>query len=962
MIGRVLFYLSMVICVYAGLTSGLTAAYAQSTAMLQGRVDDQNGAVIRGARVTARSLATNVERFGETDPQGNYQIAALPVGHYRVEALEEMLTPVRKATQGSIILYVRYSQDEAGKTLGPREILALVTQSSSVPIYGLADGFVGHGIVGGYVFRQLAAGKRLGEMALQIANGTRPADSVVRFKDPSLWQQYKWRIVGVISLFILEAVLIVGLLINRARRKQAQRETERFAELAKVDHRRLEEVVSNVPGMVWEISIDPASGERETQFVSRFVEEMLGYSAEDFIATKGFGLSLIPAEDRARVERETNAIFASGKSGTLQYRWLTKDGRLIWVEAQLAVMRDEHDRPVGLRGVTMEVTARKLGEEALRESDARNRDILRALPDVMFLQSADGMYLDFHAKEPGKLFVSPEHFLGKNMRDVLPPELAEEFFGCFRRALETDEPQIVEYALTLQNKQRWFEARIVRSKDNQMLSLVRDVTDRRLAEEGEQRSEERFAKSFKANPQPMSLTTLAEGRYVDVNDSFLTMSGYTREEVIGRTSLELRIWETPEARVDFMQPLKERGAIHNLETKFRTKSGSFRLLLSSAEQFELGGETCVLVASSDITERYRALEELRQSEERFRNMADSAPVLIWIAGPDNLCTYVNHSWLEFTGRTIDQELGNGWIEGVHREDSTRCLEVYKSAFDRHAEFEMEYRLRRADGVFRWIYDIGTPRFSSDGEFLGYIGSCLDIADRKEAEETLRDLGGRLINAQEEERSRVARELHDNISQRIAVLSIGLEQVGQQILAGAGNLHSRIQSLSAETQEISTELHRVSYQLHPSKLDHLGLVSAVKSFCGEVGALHGLPIKFRQEGFPAQLSKDITLCLFRIVQEALHNAAKHSGAPAVQVLLEKTDQSVRLTVSDTGCGFDTESSKMTSGLGFVSMRERLRLVGGQLSIHSRPSEGTQIEVTVPLTQAEVQSARTKTTTA
>lgn len=157
-----------------------------------------------------------------------------------------------------------------------------------------------------------------------------------------------------------------------------------------------------------------------------------------------------------------------------------------------------------------------------------------------------------------------------------------------------------------------------------------------------------------------------------------------------------------------MRPLKEWGAIHNMETKFRTKSSSFRLLLSSAEQFDVGGEPCVLIASSDITERHRAMEALRQSEERFRNMADTAPVLIWISGPDKLCTYFNHGWLEFTGRTMEQELGNGWVEGVYHEDYADCLEVYNSAFDRHAPFKMEYRLRRADGVFRWIYHIGTP--------------------------------------------------------------------------------------------------------------------------------------------------------------------------------------------------------------------------------------------------------------
>jgi PAS domain S-box-containing protein len=682
-------------------------------------------------------------------------------------SMDDILQKVARLPPHTIVLYLHMFRDGAGNSFQPDQALSLIAEKANAPIYVFLDQFIGKGALGGHVYSMEAQGVKAGELGLRILGGESPSNiavhdegtnvdmfdwrqlrrweisasslppgSIVRFKEPTFWDQYKWRIIGVISLCIIEALLIIWLLINRARRRQAQRDSERFAELAKAGHRRLDEVVSNVPGMVWEITIEPDSGKQKTEFMSRFVEQMLGYRAEDFLCTSGFGLSLIPEGDRERVERETNEIFAAGISGTIQYRWLTRDGRLLWVEAQLAMIRDEHNKPIGLRGVTMDITDRKLAEESLRQSEERNHAILRAIPDLMFLQSREGTYLDYHATDSQQLLVPPAGFLGKNMGEVLPPELAERFMGCFERAEQTGEPQVMEYSLPIQDEERWYEARIVLSDGDKVLSMVRDVTDRRSAEEGALRSEERFAKAFRANPQPMSLTRLGDGCYLDVNASFLTMSGYTREEVIGRTSIELGIWDTPGARSDFVQLLKEHGAIHNLETKFRTKSGSFRLLLSSAEQFDVGGEQCVLVASSDITERHRAEEELRQSEERFRNMADTAPVLIWIAGPDKLCTYFNHGWLEFTGRPIEQELGKGWAEGIYSEDYARCLDIYNSAFDRREPFKMEYRLRRADGIFRWMYDCGTPRVSSTGEFLGYIGSCIDIADRKEAEEAL----------------------------------------------------------------------------------------------------------------------------------------------------------------------------------------------------------------------------------
>jgi PAS domain S-box-containing protein len=189
--------------------------------------------------------------------------------------------------------------------------------------------------------------------------------------------------------------------------------------------------------------------------------------------------------------------------------------------------------------------------------------------------------------------------------------------------------------------------------------------------------------------------------------------------------------------------------------------------------------------------------------------------MIWMAGIDRLCTYLNQPWLEFTGRPLEAELGNGWVDGVHDEDVKRCLETYTQAFDQRQPFSMEYRVRRNDGEYRWIFDIGVPRFSRDNSFAGYIGSCLDITDRKLAEEALASVGSRLIEAHEEERTWIARELHDDIAQRVALLAVELERFDLQAPGLAVDVHQYLPRARQRISDLAKDIHALSHRLHSS---------------------------------------------------------------------------------------------------------------------------------------------------
>jgi PAS domain S-box-containing protein len=328
-------------------------------------------------------------------------------------------------------------------------------------------------------------------------------------------------------------------------------------------------------------------------------------------------------------------------------------------------------------------------------------------------------------------------------------------------------------------------------------------------------------------------------------------------------------------------------------------------------------------------------------------LLEAAGIVVWEADAENFeFTYVSEAAVKLVGYETEQWYQPDFFAShIHPDDCERVLAIGWNHHQPDQHYEFEFRMLAKDQHIVWMRNLAEVVDESN-KHCRMRGFMIDITDRKRAEETLRELGGRLISAQEEERSRVARELHDDVNQRMAVLSIQLEQL-QQDLQKPLDLSQRFQNLRGQVQEISNDIHRLSYRLHPSKLDHLGLGAAVRSLCAELNESGKLQIEFQQASLPASLPQDVTLCVFRIAQEALCNCVKHSSARAVEVLLEETNNEIHLSVSDNGCGFDPESERTRKGLGLISMRERLRLVDGCIHIHSRPLRGTCVDVLVPL---------------
>lgn len=377
------------------------------------------------------------------------------------------------------------------------------------------------------------------------------------------------------------------------------------------------------------------------------------------------------------------------------------------------------------------------------------------------------------------------------------------------------------------------------------------------------------------------------------------------------------------------------------------RSGASRCMLLHAARLNAPGTFRVLVTHEDTSLNRWTSESERKHEERLRLLLEITNILPWEADVESgRFTYVGEQAERMLGYPTERWYEpDFWSSHVHPDDRMRAVAGRLKYSKTRDNYEIEYRMIACDGRTVWLQDIGSV-IRRGGRPSAVRGFLIDITERKRTEEALVNLSGRLINAQEEERKRVARELHDDLNQRMALLSIELAQLEQK-LQKPRNVRPLVESLQTKAQEIAADIHRLAYRLHPSKLDQLGLASAVESLCEELSGGGDFKIEFRQEGLPETVPKDVRLCLFRIVQESLRNCVKHSGALGAHVALERAGGAVLLTVSDDGRGFDTESDAMKNGLGFTSMRERLRLVGGKLRIHSQPSKGTRIEVSVPL---------------
>ena len=812
----------------------------------------------------------------------------------------ELVESVSHLPPNSLIFYQPFFQDYSGDYYDPTDALEEIAKNANAPVYADFEYYVGRGIVGGYVASSNDVAIRTAQMCVRVLSGENP-DYIPYVTFSPFHYIFDWR---------------------QLRRWQASE--------------------SNLPAGSKILYREPSLWESH----KRYVYGALALIFVETLLVAGLLLS------RARQKRAEKSLI---ENLSVQKLVASFSGGLVNLPA--SEVDPELERGLAQVGEFLDADRVDFLEYA-----SSNQDIRSAIcwSREGFAEGGTKPRMVNRNSWLSERLLGAETVFFTALQD-LPDEAASVKESCRERGIKSGAVIPIKSGQSVMGVLAIYAIREERCWSESVLRQVRTIAEiclqalQRKRVEEELHASEALKKSILQSLDSGVVVLMGEGRVIAVNAAWSQIGhvhGIDSKDISpGVSYIELLRKAIREGHSDAATALAGiqdvlDSSVPEFQEEFSSDPPECLWFLMSVTPLNSPGGG-VVVCYKNITARRDAELAWLESEARFQRVSESMPIMIWMSREDGQRTYFNHAWLEFTGRAVEQEIDTGWQESIHPDDVHEYSKVLAESVEARRSFRMDYRLRRADGTYRWVSVHGVPRVGVDDSFQGHIATCIDITELKLAQEAIQGVSSRLILAQEEERRRVARELHDDISQRMALLTIDLEQLAQSPPQSTAELRAKLRALWTGTDEVSTEIHRLSRQLHPSILENLGLESAVRSYCREVKSYRKLQVHLKSENIPRSLPSDTAVCLYRVLQEALQNVVKHSESPIAEVNLTADQEAVTLQVIDVGAGFDLGEAQERGGLGLISMGERLRAVGGRIEIFTERGRGTHVKAQVPL---------------
>ena len=603
-----------------------------------------------------------------------------------------------------------------------------------------------------------------------------------------------------------------------------------------------------------------------------------------------------------------------------------------------------------------EAEERKRVEEAVKTNEALLRLFIKHTPAAIAMFDTEMRYLQVSDRFLTDYDLEGQDLTGQSHYEVFP-NLPERWKEVHRRILAgsvercEEDPYIEPDGGTGWLQWESLPWRKGNGEIGGLILFTQVITGRKRAEEALRSSEERFAKIFNLSPFRMGILRIRDGVVLEVNDAWIRDTGFSRDQIINQPIFAL----APQMRDGLAEKLHEVLAdpkpVLNWEVRFKSKDGREVVTNTSAVIIELDGEPCYLWAANDITERKHAEEALQASESRFSIAFNSNPMLATISMLDGgRFLAVNDSFIALTGYSREEAVGHTALEldlWPNPEDRRRVMDKLKKE-KRVRDFEAGIRLK--NGEQRKLL-LSVEKIELDGQVC-LLHVANDVTLRKRAEETLRALTARIRSAREEEGTRIAREIHDELGGALTGLKWDLERIDAILTASLNDspvtdIHERIRSMTTTIETTITTVRRIASELRPVMLDDLGLVAAIEWQVEQFQARTGLKCHWTNTANEVNLDREKSTAVFRILQEILTNVLRHAQATNLYVKLSRTRQHLELEVKDDGRGITKSQRFNPRSLGLLGMKERALLVGGDVHITGKEGHGTTVLVRVPL---------------